>query len=152
MRPEMIEPVDKRLTMTDAKTIYRKYLKEFKVYDDRQDLAQAVRSLSEDIKRTEEEMRDVLYEYKCQLALVKTTLREIKKNFSSYDEDEQHEFDREIEDAEQDVQETSDEIETTKRDLADFRKDKRLYLVDYMNSELHSSTEDSMPIFFPPNK
>jgi actin-related protein len=137
MTPEMITPLDKPISTSRAALIYKKYM--LKVgYMDKSDVSDFVRSLKEDMAEREEELKYEIKTAKEQVAEAKSEVKIAKKKLSKCKDDDEREYaQEELATATVELEEEISGYEIFTAELALFKKDKRDFLLNYINCELH---------------
>jgi len=134
---DMIVPVDKPISTSRAVQVYKKYM--LKVgYLDKSDIADFVHSLMEDIAEREEELKFEIKNAKEQVAEAKAEVKSLKKQLSKCKDDDDREYaGEELDTATAELEEETSNYEKFTTELALFKKDKREFLLNYINSEIH---------------
>ena len=134
---DMIPPADKPVSTTRAVQVYKKYM--LKVgYLDKSDVSDFVKSLKEDMAEKEEELKFEIKNAKERIAEVKAEVKSVKKQFSKCKDDDDREYAREeLDTATAELEEETFSYEKFIIELAQFKKDKREFLLNYINSEIH---------------
>lgn len=161
LTPESLEPVDAAINTTQAKKVYREWMWRIGYYTDKEELAYSVGWLAEEIKGETENLRlavdealsnledakEAVAEARTELASVKKRLAGLKKTCQDPEADEISDTEIELDEAQYELEGRADELEDAKREaaearaaLAAFRKDKRKFLVEYVNREVHGSS------------
>lgn len=139
LKPEMIEPVDQPLSTTDAKKIFKAYMREIG-YLDKDELSEHAGYLGEEIRDMEQAHREDIRDSKEVIREAKRRIKSFnKKLISCTSEEKREEFEVEIHDAEGEIEWELKQIEKSTKELEDLKKDKRPFLVDYVNSQLSDS-------------
>jgi vacuolar-type H+-ATPase subunit I/STV1 len=137
MTPEMITPKDKPVSAKRAVQVYKKYMLQVG-YLDKTDLEDFSRSLKENMAEWEKDLKFDIQSAKELVAEAKAEVKEAKKHFSQGKDDEDREFARkELDTAQAELDEETAAYELLKQKLAYFKKDKRGFLLNYINSEIH---------------
>ena len=134
---DMITPLDKPVSSTRAVQVYKNYM--LKVgYLDKSDISDFVRSLKEDMAESEEELKFEIKNAKEQVAEAKTEVKSLKKQHSKCKDDDDREYAREeLDTATSELEEEMLSFEKFTAELTLFKKDKRKFLLNYINSEIH---------------
>lgn len=134
---EMITPVDKPISTTRAVQVYKKYM--LKVgFLDKSDISDFVRSLKEDMAEREEDLKFEIKNAKEQVAEAKSEIKSLKKQLSkSKDADDREYAKEELDTGTAELEEEMSGYEKFTAELALFKKDKREFLLNYINSEIH---------------
>lgn len=137
--PQMIEPVEAQLSLTDAKKMYRKIMLELK-HLDREEVSDHVQYLSDDVKETLNAHKEDIAQAKDEIRELKGKLKLLQKSLKEeIDPDRKEEIELEIEDWSQDVEFAEEQIQETELAYSKLKADKREFLVDYLNQELHGT-------------
>lgn len=137
MTLEMTGPADKPISTSRAVQVYKKYM--LKVgYLDKSDIADFARSLKEDIVEREEELKFEVKNAKELVAEAKAEVKSLKKQLSKCKDDDDREYAREeLDTATAELEEETTTYEKYTAELTHFKKDKREFLLNYINSEIH---------------
>lgn len=134
---DMITPFDKPVSTTRAAQVYKKYMLNVG-YLDKSDISDFVRSLKEDMAEREEELKFEIKNAKEQVADIKAEVKSLKKQLSKCKDDDDREYAREeLDTAKAEQQEEISSYEKFIAELSLFKKDKRMFLLNYINSEIH---------------
>lgn len=143
-----IVPVDKPVTTPDAKRVYKQWMVKIGFYptrtsDDRRELADAVAYLGEVIHERESELKgdyEVAKEdQRYFIDELKAELRYLRKELSTCkDSSKMYEINSDIAECETELAKRTAKVETAYRRYADFKANKRAYLIDYINAEVRS--------------
>lgn len=137
MTSEMITPEGKPVSASRAVQVYKKYMLSVG-YLDKDDISDFVRSLKEDMAEREEELKYEIKNSKEQVAEAKAEVKSLKKQLSKCKDDDDREYvQEELDTATADLVEETATYEQFVADLSLFKKDKRMFLLDYINSEIH---------------
>ncbi len=133
----MITPLDKPISTARAVQIYKKYM--LKVgYMGKSDVSDYVRSLKEDMDEREEELKYETKYAKEQITEAKSEVKSAKKQLSKCKDDDDREYaQEELDTATVELEEEVARYEGFVAELALFKKDKRDFLLNYINCELH---------------
>jgi len=139
----MIEPVDEPISTRDAVKIYKQHMLDIG-YLVKSELSDFVVSFKEEMKEHEQQLKsevdwakDTLAEAKAEL---KSETKRTKKMLSkSKDEDEKNDFSQDLESVEGEAGSAGEDFNRLSGELAQFKKDKRSFLVNYINTEVHGS-------------
>ncbi|MFW2364902.1 MAG: hypothetical protein ACN4GW_00675 [Desulforhopalus sp.] len=140
---EMITPLEKPLSTKGAISIYRKHMLAIG-YLEKTELNEFVRSLKEEIGEQQEFLKDEVRAAKEALAEAKgevgPEIKRIKKLRSkTKDLDEKADYSRDLEEVEAEIHAAQQDLVAAVEDLEWFRKDKRQFLINYINSEVHGA-------------
>lgn len=134
---DMIVPVDKPISTSRAVQVYKRHM--LKVgYLDKSDIADFVRSLKEDIAEREDDLKFEIKNAKELVAEAKSEVKSLKKQLSKCRDDDDREYAREeLATATAELEEETSHYEKLTAELTLFKKDKREFLLNYINSEIH---------------
>ena len=136
-RLDMIEPLDLPISATEAKKFYRWFVKEIGFATDRQDIADGARYLGDEIKYWQQALKDECEQYAADLKEAKANLAEAEKRLAKCrDADMREDLEVDVADCRSDVDTISEDLAKAKRELADFKNDKRAFVIDYINQEV----------------
>jgi hypothetical protein len=138
---EMITPVDEPIKTRNAIKVYKKHMLAIG-YLEKTELSDFVGNFQEEMQEHEQHLKDEVTWAKETLAEVKaeakSETRRLKKLLSkSKDEDEKNDLDHDMESTENDVASAAGDLERLSGELLGFKKDKRRFLVNYINTEVH---------------
>lgn len=133
---EMITPTDKLLTTTDAKQAFKQFMKTTG-YLDKEELSEHASYLSDEIKDYEQSLKEDYSDKKEEISEIKKRLKDLKKKLSGKSTTDKEELEIEVEEAEDELKWATDELEEAAKELDDFKKDKRTFIIDYVNTEVH---------------
>lgn len=137
LTPDMIAPVDKPISTKRAVQVYKEFM--LKVgYLDKSDLEDFARSLKEDMAEREKDLRFDIKSAKELVAEARVEVKQRKKEHAKCKDDDDREYTREELDAAQaELDEETAAHDLLVRKLNYFKKDKRGFLLNYINSEIH---------------
>lgn len=138
---DMIKPLDEPLPTTDAKKIYRQYMSGIG-YLKKEEISDAVYDLSEAMKGEVEDRKATIQGYKEEMKDWKQRLKEEQSKLKKCTAEEREEIQYAIEEMEDNIQGNIEDIEQETRELELFKKDKREFLVNYINDELRHANEN----------
>jgi hypothetical protein len=133
---EMIQPLDKIITATEAKQLYRSFVKQIGFSTDRDDIADGARMLGEMIKDHADTFREEYKDAVDGIKNAKAQLIELRQRLTTCAEAEREDIAWEIEDNESDIVKYEKDIEKLKIEEAAFKRDKRTFLIEYINREV----------------
>lgn len=138
---EMILPVDQEIRLKDAVKMYKQHMVNIGFLE-RSELDDFVRSFKEECIEHEQQLRDETNWAKDTLAEAKAAAKpeskKIKKQMArSQDEDEKDDLLQELAEVEEEAQGAKEEYERLAAEWTLFKRDKRAFLVNYINSEVH---------------
>lgn len=141
MTDEMITPVEKPISTKDAVSIYRKHMLAIG-YLERSEMSDFIGSLKDEIKEHEHFLKEEVKAAKEALAEAKAEARpemkRIKKLRSkSRDADEKADYTEDLEEVKSEVHSALGDLDAAVEDLKRFKNDKRQFLINYINSEVH---------------
>lgn len=136
----MIIPVAEAVSTRDAIKVYKKHMVAVG-YFEKDELGDFVSRLREEIAAYEQELKEeVLWAKETLLETKKETkseVKKLKKLLSKCDEDEKDGLLGDIGSAEEEVASAVSDLKNHSEILAQFKKDKRGFLVNYINTEIH---------------
>lgn len=138
---EMITPADEPIKTRNAVKVYKKHMVAIG-YLEKTELSDFVRNFQEEMLEHEQHLKDEVAWAKETLADVKaegkSETRRIKKLLSrSRDEDERKDLADDLKSTEHEVASAAVDLERVSDELLHFKKDKRSFLVNYINTEVH---------------
>lgn len=138
-----IHPPEKLLSTKDAVKIYKRHMLAIG-YLEKAELGDFVRSLQEEIYEHEQQLKEEVVWAKETLAEVKAEVKSeakrIKKLLATSDEDDESESLRQdLNSGRKEVDVAADDLKGHLEALANFKKDKRSFLVNYINTEVHGN-------------
>lgn len=136
MTSDMIQPIDKEITATEAKQLYRAFVKQVGFATDRDDIAEGARMLGEMIKDHADSFREDCEHTVAEIKETKLRLAELKRRLADCAEAEREDLALDIEDAESEIVDLEKDLEKMKVDEAAFKRDKRAFVIDYINREV----------------
>ncbi len=139
----MIAPAGEPITTADAKTLFKQHMLEIG-YLDKDQLSEHVGYLTAELKRQECCLKDEINNTKEEIQEAKGELADLQNKLVSCSTDEKEEIVGGIELLAGELAIATEELEQYASRLAEFNKDKRAFLVDYMNTLLHG--DDGMSI------
>ncbi len=137
LRTEMITPTDKLITTAEAKKLFKQCMKEIGCLA-RDELSEHANYLGEEIKQDEQYLKDEWTEKKGEVSRITPRLKELKKKLSSCADPKKKEWiEGEIEDVKEELDFATKELEKAAKEFTAFKNDKRSYLVEYINRQVH---------------
>jgi uncharacterized membrane-anchored protein YjiN (DUF445 family) len=134
---DMVTPLDKPISTMRAVQVYKKYMLNVG-YLEKSDISDFVRSLKEDMAEREEDLKFEIKNAKEHVAEAKAEVKNLKKRLSKCKDDDDREYVREeLDTATAELGEEMSSYEKFAAELILFKKDKREFLVNYINSEIH---------------
>jgi hypothetical protein len=147
LKAEMLEPVNAPIATAEAKRIFKEWMLRIghlsnKDKLDKMELADSVSYFVEEMKQHEQALKDDLADAKAQTAEeikeLKAELRELKKALvKCADQAEKQTLETEIAETEKDIQIAAQNVPVEVELLEKFKADKRMFLVDYINTQVH---------------
>ena len=143
---EMITPLEKPLSSKEAVSIYRKHMLAIG-YLEKSEMIDFVDSLKEEMAEHAQYLKEEVTAAKEALGEAKAEARpeikRIKKLWSkSKDMDEKADYTRDLEETEAEIHAAEEDFAAATREFTLFKKDKRQFLINYINSEVHGSNWD----------
>ena len=132
----MITPADQPITTTDAMKIFKQHMLDIG-YLEKDELSEHVGYLSDDIKGHGQYLKDEVTNTKEEIQEAKTELANLKKRRATGSDDEKEDIEDGIKLLEGELIIAAMDIEKANNNLAAFKKDKRAFLVDYINAQVH---------------
>jgi paraquat-inducible protein B len=134
---DMIAAADQPVSAKKAVQVYKKFM--LKVgYLEKDDIADFVRSLKEQMAEHEEELKYEIKNAKELMVEAKSELKSCKKQVAKSKDDDDREYaQEEFDTAEAELKAETAAYEKLVADLAHYKKDKREFLLNYINSEIH---------------
>ena len=137
MTLEMITPSDKPVSRSRAIQVYKKYMLDVG-YLEKSDVSDFVFSLKEAMAEREEELKFEIKSAKEQVAEARAEVKSVKKQRAkAKDDDDLQYLQEELDSATAELAEETANYDTLTADLELFKKDKREFLLNYINSEIH---------------
>ncbi len=135
-----ISPIDGPISTRNAVKVYKQHMLAIG-YLEKGELSDFVRSLQEEIAEHEQHLNDEVAWAKDSLAdarvEAKSEAKIIKQLLSGCEEDEKEDLARELESSGRNVNSAAGELESLSKELVKFKKDKRSFLINYINTEVH---------------
>ena len=137
MTSKMITPLGKSVSTSRAVQVYKKYMLRVG-YLEKEDISDFVRSLKEDMAEREEDLKNEIKSAKEQVAETKAEVKSLKKHLSKCKDDDDREYvQEELDIAAAELLGDTTAYEQLATELTLFKKDKREFLLGYINSEIH---------------
>ncbi len=131
---DMLQPTDAEVKTNDAVKFFREFMLKTGTLD-KDEISDHTQMFREEMREHAEALREDLASSKEDLAEYKETLKELKAGLKHADEEEKEDIEAEIEDTEIEIEDTKSEIEETRAELAAYQKDKRAFLINYVNRQ-----------------
>jgi hypothetical protein len=132
---EAIQPVDKPVSLADAKRVFRAYTVAHGILDTRE-VADHVGYMVDDIKSHEESLREEAEQYKPEVADAKDALKEaLRDSKTAKTPEEKEAAEDEVESCREALDDAQRVYERAAKELADFKADKRQFLIEYVNRQ-----------------
>lgn len=143
LRPEMLQPIDNKITTMEAKRIFKEWMLKIG-HLDKQEVGDHVGYFSVAIKDQEECLKMEADHEKDQtkelLAEEKEYLKDAKRELATCkDESQKAELQSDVDAFEQEIARLTKCLVDHNKPLDDFKKDKRDFLVNYVNDQVHGS-------------
>lgn len=143
LRPEMLQPVDNKISTTEAKRIFKEWMLKIGHFD-KQEVGDHVGYLAEAIKDHEECLKMEADHEKDQtkelIAEEEEYLKDAKHELAKCkDETQKAELQSDVDVSEQEIARLTKCLANHNKVLDDFKKDKRDFLVSYINDQVHGS-------------
>lgn len=140
LKPEMLEPADAPITTANAKKLFKQWMLLI-AYLDKQEVGDHVRYFADDMKEEESQLKSALKDakeqFKDQIADSKSEVAELRKDIKKAKPDEIEELEEALAEAEEVARYIKLDIEAAEKQLANFQEDKRAFLVQYINQQVH---------------
>lgn len=144
LKPEMLQPADAPISLTDAKRIFGEWMLKIGHLSDKEEASEHVIYLVEAISERADELKE---EYVSQKEIASETLRDLRLELSDLkkglklasSEEEKCEFHDAISNVEREIASPNSAINAAAEALAAFKNDKRAFLVDYINTQVHGN-------------
>jgi hypothetical protein len=137
LTPEMFSPADKPISTADAKRLFKQYMKDIGFLD-REELSDHANYLGDEIKQDGEYLKGDWLEKKSEVSRITTRLKDITKKVSSCADPKKKELiEGEITDLNEDLDFATKELQIATEAYTAFKNDKRSYLIDYINRQVH---------------
>jgi vacuolar-type H+-ATPase subunit I/STV1 len=137
MTQDMITPVDKPISINRAVQVYKKYMLRIG-YLEKSDLSDFVRSLKEEMAAREEELKYEITNAKELIKEAKAEVKSLTKQLSRCKDDDDREYvQEELDTVVDELNQETVGCEKLIDELAMFKKDKRMFLLNFINSEIH---------------
>ena len=134
LTPENIEPVDAPISTAEAKRIFKAFMSQIG-YLERGELAEHAGYLADDIKEMTEAYREDLADLKSQIPELKAEIKKLNQELTNCAGNEQKDIEKEINWTKEALDQLLMDIEDTKREQAEFKRDKRSFLIRYINDQ-----------------
>ena len=143
LRSDMLQPIDNKITTTEAKRIFKEWMLKIGRLD-KQEVTDHVGFFSEAIKDQEECLKMEADHEKEQtkelIAEEKEYLKDAKRELATCkDESKKAELQSDVDASEQEIARLTKCLADYNKPLDDFKKDKRDFLVNYVNDQVHGS-------------
>lgn len=147
LKPEMLQPVDAPISTAEAKRIFKEWMLKIghlSIKDklDKMELSDHVGYFVEELKQHEESLKLDIDDEKESVAdsvkEEKEEIRDLKKELAKCKEQaERQHIEEEIAHCERAIANYQDSLAARVKELADFKADRRAFLVDYINTQVH---------------
>ena len=131
-----ITTANQPITTIDALKIFIEHMLNIG-YLDKDELSEHLGYLSDAIKRHEQHLKDEVADTKEEIHEAKTELANLKKKLLTCSDDEKEDVEGGIELLEGELVIAAVDIEKASSALVEFNRDKRAFLVDYINTQVH---------------
>ena len=140
LKNEMITPLDVEIPTIQAKKIYRAHMQAIELFE-KDEIADRVYDFAEEIKSKEEEYRDDIQECKNEIKSINSEISDLKKHIkSSISDEEKGELLEELEGSKSNLVGANEDLHIEQKRYQKFRKDKRYFLINYVNDEIRNET------------
>ncbi len=147
LKPEMLQPVDAAISTAEAKRIFKEWMLKIghlsnKDKLDKMELSDHVGYFVEDMKQQEESLKFEIDDEKESIAESikeeKEEIRDLKKDLAKCkDPTERESIEAQIADCERAIANYQESLAERVKALADFKADRRAFLVEYINTQVH---------------
>lgn len=147
LKPEMLQPVDAPISTAEAKRIFKEWMVNIghlsnKDNIDKMELSDHVGYFVEDMKQHEEALKFDIDDEKEAVAESireeKEEIRDLKKELAKCKDHTQREnIEGQIAHCERAIANYQESLAVRVKELADFKADRRAFLVDYINTQVH---------------
>jgi hypothetical protein len=132
---EMIQPVGQPLSLTDAKAVFRAYTLRVGVLD-KDEVALHVGHMVDEIKSHEEALKEDAQQFKEAIREAASEVKDAKRELSkAKSEQEKADAQSDLDEAEFNLQAATQDFEEAAKALADFKADKREFVIKYVNQQ-----------------
>lgn len=133
-----IEPADAPVSTVEAKKIYRQYITA-RAKGNREELRYWVDCFADEMREEGESNRVEIADTKETVSAGKARIKELKSQVrdASGDDEALAELKEQLEDVSEDTKWHENYVQELQDDLKHFRKDKRSFLISYINTEIH---------------
>ena len=138
LTPDMIKPIDEPIDTISAKKIYRSYMSQID-YCDKSELSENVKYFALEIKQETEFLKEEIYEKKDEIKDLKEQIKSLKSKIKLQNIEEKEETVDSIFDIQEDVEYLHEELDSINKKYNLFKKDKRNFLVKYINKEIQAT-------------
>lgn len=140
---EMFSPSDKPISTADAKRLFKQYMKDIGFLA-REELSDHAGYLADEIKQDEEYLKGEWLEKKNEVSRITTRIKELKKKIPGCTDPTKKELiEGEIEDLKEELEFATKDLEKAAQEYTTLKNDKRAYLVDYINRQVHGPDWES---------
>lgn len=142
LKPDMLQPVEAPISSTDAKRILREWMIKIGHFSDIAEASEHVSYLVEAISERAEELKEEHIRQKEMRAAALRDLRLERSNLEkglklASSDEEKREFQDAIADVEREIASQNAAVNAAAESLAAFKNDKRAFLVEYINTQVH---------------
>ena len=139
LKNEMITPIDHPITTTEAKKLYKSYMKDIGFLE-KDELSENAAYFGEEIRDMEQTYKEDIKESKETIKEAKVTIKEIKQQLKSCDSEElKVDLQDQLENLQDEIDWEVEQIEKLEMELNEFKKDKRAFLIEYVNNQISNS-------------
>ena len=136
---EMLEPIDKDVTTQEAKSVFKQYLLQIN-FCDKSEASEIVRGFAEEMKDHLQMLKEDLSDIKNELKDEKLNLKQLKAKLANVSGEEAEDLNEEIEFSKDDILSLEKDVKDHQSEIDDFKKDKRAFLIESVNSYLRPNT------------
>ena len=131
----MITPLGQPISTTDAKRIFKAFMKETG-YLDKDELSLHADYLSDEIRDHADYLKGCAQDANQDVSEAKKQLKALRNKIKSVSNDSKQDIENEIENIEDDLVIFEEDKKNASEELSEFKKDKRLFLIEYVNRQV----------------
>ena len=138
LTPDMIKPINEPLDTVSAKKIYRSYMSQIN-YCVKDELSESVKYFALEIKQETEFLKEEIFEKKDEIKELNEQIKSLKSKVKLQNIEEKEETVDAIFDMQEDIEYLLEELDSINKKYKYFKKDKRNFLVKYINKETQAT-------------
>ena len=135
LKDEMITPLGQPISTADAKRIFKTFMKETG-YLDKDELSLHADYLSDEIRDHADYLKGCAQDANQDVSEAKKQLKTLRSKIKSVSDDSKQDIENEIANLEDDLVIFEEDKKNASEELADFKKDKKLFLIEYVNRQV----------------